>query len=70
MLNGNLIYALSKKQKLIAESSCESELYAAHHAGQMAKWIFNIFNDLQLPLTNLIKILQDNQSTIKLLDKG
>ena len=36
----------------------------------MARWIHNIFNDLQLPLTNLIRILQDNQSTIKLIDKG
>jgi hypothetical protein len=70
MVNGNIIYTLSKKQQLTAESSCESELYAAHHAGQMAKWINNIFNDLQLPLTNIIRILQDNQSTIKLLEKG
>ena len=36
-LNGNLIHILSKKQVLTAESSCEAELYATHHAGQMAK---------------------------------
>jgi hypothetical protein len=70
LLNGNLIYTLSKKQSLTAESSCEAELYATHHAGQMAKWISNIFNDLQFPLTNIIRILQDNQSTMKLLEKG
>jgi hypothetical protein len=69
MLNGNLIYTSSKKQMLLAESSCEAELYAAHHAGHMAKWISNLFHDMRIPIRP-IRILQDNQSTMKLVDKG
>ena len=46
MFNGNMVYTISKKQNLVAESSCESELYAVHHAGQMARWISNLLQDL------------------------
>jgi hypothetical protein len=70
MFNGNMVYTISKKQNLVAESSCESELYAVHHAGHMARWISNLLQDLTIHLHSPIRILQDNQSTIKLVDKG
>jgi len=40
------------------------------HAGQMARWMSNLLHDLTIPLQSPIRILQDNQSTIKLVDKG
>ena len=53
--NDNFIIAISKKQSIFSESTCESELYAAHSGGLLSKWIVNICQELNiridLPIT-------------------
>jgi hypothetical protein len=68
--NDNFIIALSKKQSIFSESTCESELYAAHSGGLLSKWIVNICNELHIDIDLPISFHQDNQSTMKLSAKG
>jgi hypothetical protein len=68
--NHNFVLAFSKKQILFSESSCESELYAAHTGGLLAKWVVNFFEELKIKIDLPIIFYQDNQSTIKLSNKG
>ena len=68
--NNNFVLAFSKKQILFSESSCESELYAAHTGGLLAKWVVNFFEELKIKIVLPILFFQDNQSTIKLSSKG
>jgi len=59
----NFVLAFSKKQILFSESSCESELYAAHMGGLLAKWVVNFFEELKIKIVLPIIFHQDNQST-------
>ena len=68
--NDNFIIALSKKQSIFSESTCESELYAAHSGGLLSKWIINMCQELSINIDLPITFHQDNQSTIKLSTKG
>ncbi len=68
--NDNFIIAISKKQSIFSESTCESELYAAHSGGLLSKWIVNMCQELNINIDLPITFHQDNQSTIKLSTKG
>jgi hypothetical protein len=68
--NSNYVIAFSKKQTIFSESTCESELYAAHTGGLLVKWATNMFNELNIPIKLPIIFHQDNLSTIQLNTKG
>jgi hypothetical protein len=69
-LNDNYVVSFSKKQTIFSESTCESELYAAHTGGLLIKWVINLFEELYIPITLPITFHQDNKSTIQLSSKG
>jgi len=69
-LNDNYVVSFSKKQTIFSESTCESELYAAHTGGLLIKWVINFFEELQITITLPITFHQDNKSTIQLSSKG
>ena len=70
LLNGNFVYAKSSKQSMVAESSCEPELYAAHLGAAMVRWVDNFLDDIKIPHPKKITFYQDKMSTMKLMDKG
>jgi hypothetical protein len=45
-------------------------LFAAHTGGLLAKWVVNFFEELKIKIDLPIIFYQDNQSTIKLSNKG
>ena len=61
----NLLSWTSHRQPVVAQSSAESEWYAAADAAKEAEFIKNIFSDLGFPDYGAIPLLCDNQSTIK-----
>jgi hypothetical protein len=63
------IYAKSSKQKLMTKSSTESELVAISDAMGQAMWTRN-FVEAQGYIVPLIKLLEDNMSTIALVKNG
>lgn len=62
MLNGDPISWASKKQKVVAQSTCEAELYAEAAAINEAKWIDGLLRELELEAAGPPLILGDNQS--------
>ena len=70
LLNGNYIYTKSSKQSMVAESSCESELYAHLIRETMVRWIDNFLDNIKIPHLHKITFYKDNMTTIKLIDKG
>jgi len=68
--NSNYVVSFSKKQTIFSESTCESELYAAHTGGLLIKWAVNMFQELNIPIHLPIIFHQDNKSTIQLSTKG
>jgi hypothetical protein len=61
----NLLSWTSHRQPVVAQSSAESEWYAAADAAKEAEFIKNIFSDLGFSDYGAIPLLCDNQSTIK-----
>ena len=62
-----LISWSSKRQPIVALSSCEAEYVALASAVQEAKFLFNLFNDLcSFKLCNDINVFVDNQGAISL----
>jgi hypothetical protein len=66
MVGGDPVSWASKKQKVVAQSTCEAELYAEAAAINEAKWLEGLLTELGLPLAESPLILGDNQSTQKL----
>lgn len=62
-------YTKSTTQKLNTTSSCEAELVALAKGMQQALWSRAILSEMGYP-ANPILVYQDNQSTIKLVEKG
>ena len=68
--NNNYVVSFSKKQTIFSESTCETELYAAHTGGLLVKWVINMFHKLNITILMPITFHQDNKSTIQLNTKG
>jgi hypothetical protein len=63
-VSGNLILWLSKKQKRVSQSSCESELYAAVITANELCWINSFLNELSFPQSSPSLLHCDNQAVI------
>jgi len=61
------IHHSSVKQKCVALSSTEAEIVALVEAAKYARWLEDIFGDLELPSPTPITVYQDNQSTIRMM---
>jgi hypothetical protein len=61
----NLISWSSHRQSVVAQSSAESEWYAAADVAKEAEFLRNLFTDLGMPQHGAIPVMCDNQSTIK-----
>ena len=61
--------SLSKKQKIIADSSTVAEFIGAHTSCQTIAWVTNLLSEMKVPLKQPATLYQDNTSTIKILYK-
>ncbi len=66
MVNGDPVSWASKKQKVVAQSTCEAELYAEAAAINEVKWLEGLLTELGLPATEVPLIYGDNQGTQKI----
>ena len=64
--NGPLISWRSKKQNIVALSSCEAEYIAMTSAVQEAKFLSMLLSDMNIKLVNPVKLYVDNQGAIAL----
>ncbi len=64
MLNGDPVSWASKKQKVVAQSTCEAELYAEAAAINECKWLAGLLKELGLSTSAPPLVYGDNQSTI------
>ena len=62
MLGGDPVSWASKKQKVVAQSTCEAELYAEAAAINEAKWLAGLMQELGLSTTDVPLIYGDSQS--------
>lgn len=63
-INGNPIVWKSKKQRSVALSTCEAELYALASAIQDLMWLLDLFKELKLPVELPCTVWCDNESTV------
>lgn len=72
LLNGAAVVFKSKKQKLIAMSSEETEFVAIAQALKQLRGYLKVVFELKLELTLLIPVYKDNQAEIRFMndDKG
>ena len=61
----NLLNWNSHRQSVVAQSSAESEWYAAADAAKEAEFLKNLLNDMNIRQSGPVPLLCDNQSTIK-----
>ncbi|GAU51473.1 hypothetical protein TSUD_95880 [Trifolium subterraneum] len=66
MLGGALICWSSKKQEIVALSSCEAEYVAASYAACQTFWIEMLLEELMINNAVKVKLLVDNKSAIDL----
>ena len=57
-------------QNIVAHSSTEAELIALDEACRELMYLRALFADMRIPVELPVRIAQDNQSTIKLVDAG
>jgi hypothetical protein len=69
-VNGDPISWSSKKQNVVALSTCEAELYAEAAAIQEALWVRGMLAELGLGPSTASTIYGDNQSTIAVSKNG
>ena len=69
-INGDIVSWASKKQRVVAQSTCEAELYAEAAAIQEVLWQRGLLNELNLPVQDGSMIYGDNQSTITISKNG
>jgi hypothetical protein len=62
MLGGDPVSWASKKQKVVAQSTCEAELYAEAAAINEAKWLAGLLQELQVSSIAVPLIYGDSQS--------
>jgi Reverse transcriptase (RNA-dependent DNA polymerase) len=66
LIHGDPISWASKKQKVVAQSTCEAELYAEAAAINEAKWISGLLEEIGLQPNEVPLIYGDNQSAQEL----
>lgn len=66
-VNGGVVSWSCKKQTCVALSTTEAEFIALSSACQEASWIQRILKDMKHPASGPIKIYEDNQSCLKLI---
>ena len=66
MINGDPVSWASKKQKVVAQSTCEAELYAEAAAINETKWLSGLLQELGLSRAEAPLIYGDNQSAQEL----
>jgi hypothetical protein len=69
-INGDPISWASKKQRTVAQSTCEAELYAEAAAIQEVLWLRGLLSELGLAVQTGSTVYGDNQSTIALSKNG
>ena len=69
-LNGDPVSWSSKKQRVVALSTCEAELYAEAAAIQEVLWLRGLMEELGLHTQTGSIIYGDNQSTISVSENG
>lgn len=70
MLGGDPVSWASKKQKVVAQSSCEAELYAEAAAMNELQWLRGLLDELGLGVAHAPILFGDNQSTQSLTRNG
>lgn len=68
LYGGAAITWKSKKQSIIALSSCEAELIALTEAVKEGQWLKKLFNEFKIELK--LTIREDNQSTVKIAENA
>lgn len=66
LLNGTAVTWKSTKQKIVALSSTEAEHIALTESVKEAKWLSHLLDKLDVNISRPIKVLEDNESAIKL----
>ncbi|XP_047171995.1 secreted RxLR effector protein 161-like [Vigna umbellata] len=66
MLNGSLISWCSKKQPMVALSSCEVEYIAGSYAACQGVWLEEVLKELMIPMKAPLELKIDNVSAINL----
>jgi hypothetical protein len=69
-LNGDPVSWSSKKQRTVAQSTCEAELYAEAAAIQEIIWLRGLLAELGLRVQEKSVVYGDNQSTIAVSQNG
>ena len=69
-LNGDTISWASKKQRVVALSTCEAELYAEAAAMQEVLWLRGMLQELGLTVATGSTVFGDNQSAIAVSKNG
>jgi hypothetical protein len=69
-LNGDPVSWASKKQRVVALSTCEAELYAEAAAIQEVLWLRGLMKELGLHVSSGSVVYGDNQSTIATSSNG
>ena len=69
-VNGDPVSWASKKQRTVAQSTCEAELYAEAAAIQEVLWLRGLLKELGLHVQTGSRVLGDNQSTIAISHNG
>ena len=69
-LNGDPVSWSSKKQRVVALSTCEAELYAEAAAIQEVLWLRGLLTELGLHIAVGSTVFGDNQSTIAVTKNG
>src|SRR3954452_16463724 len=69
-LNGDPISWASKKQRTVAQSTCEAELYAEAAAIQEVLWLRGLLQELGLHVQSGSVVHGDNQSTLAISKNG
>ena len=69
-VNGDAISWASKKQRTVAQSTCEAELYAEAAAIQEVLWLRGLLTELGLHMRTGSVVYGDNQSAIAVSKNG
>jgi hypothetical protein len=69
-INGDPVSWASKKQRVVALSTCEAELYAEAAAVQEVLWLRGLMKELGLHTKTGSQVYGDNQSTIAISHNG
>jgi transposase InsO family protein len=69
-INGDVVSWASKKQRTVAQSTCEAELYAEAAAINEVLWLRGLLEELGLTVGKPSRVYGDNQSTIAVSKNG